>query len=428
MIVNPRVPLHRLVLSLSEALDHVHPEITQHQQRVAYIATKMARQMGIGQPDLVDVFLAAVIHDIGLIGPRNRIRALHLGQLEAVAWHSEVGCLLLKDNPLFARAAEIVRFHHVAWNGGRGSECNGCPVPLASFIVGLADTVEVALKRREPVLEQADRVRHLIQSRKDRQFPPDCVEAFLDVSTPEAFWLDIISDQIYGILLTQIDWPTIEIDAEAFIPIAEIFARLVDASSHWTAVHTAGVAAVAVALAERLGFSRREQCLMRTAGYLHDLGKLAIPTEILDKPGRLTEQERLMIRTHTYHTFRILDTIGGMRQINEWASFHHERLDGKGYPFRHRGEDLTLGSRIMAVADVCSALSEERPYHEGMPQEKALGILDDLVKDGALDGDVVGVLRRDYDAIDHIRRQEQEEYHRKQQSLFSLVDRHEGSM
>ena len=129
------------------------------------------------------------------------------------------------------------------------------------------------------------------------------------------------------------DWPTLTIDEVTLGPIAEVFARIVDSASPWTAVHSAGVAATAVALAERLNFSPRELHLMRAAGYLHDLGKLSTPTQILDKPGKLTENEYAAVRAHTYHTYRILDTIGGMPQICEWAAFHHERLDGNGYPF-----------------------------------------------------------------------------------------------
>jgi HD-GYP domain-containing protein (c-di-GMP phosphodiesterase class II) len=423
MIISPHVPLHRLTLSLSEALDHVHPQIADHQQRVAYIATNLARSMGLRGADLVDVFHAAVLHDIGLIGPRNRIRAIKLGQLEGVRWHAEVGYELLKDNPLFARAAEIIRHHHVFWDEGRGASANGQAVPLTSHMVALADVAETTLKRDRPVLEEAESVTRQIASLDGTQLHPDCVEAFCDLARPEAFWLDMTSNRIYGILLEQIDWPPLEIDEAAVVPIAEVFARLVDASSRWTAVHSAGVTATAVALAERMDFSPREQCLMRAAGYLHDLGKLAVPTEILDKPAKLSENEMLVIKTHTYHTFRILNTIGGLPQINEWASFHHERLDGSGYPFRHAGNDLTLGSRIMAVADVFTAVGEDRPYHAAMPRATALKVLDDLVANGGLDGDVVAVVHRDYEAIDEIRRKEQTAYGWKQEGLAEIVQR-----
>jgi HD-GYP domain-containing protein (c-di-GMP phosphodiesterase class II) len=156
---------------------------------------------------------------------------------------------------------------------------------------------------------------------------------------------------------------------------------------------------------------------MRAAGYLHDLGKLTIPSYILDKPDRLTPDEMLCMKQHTYHTFRILDTIGGFPQVAEWAAFHHERLDGKGYPFHHGAKDLTLGSRIMAVADVFTAIAEDRPYRKGMSKANALGVMEKLVDDGGLDGDVVNKLKSGYEDIDARRAQEQAQYAQEQEQL-----------
>ena len=423
MIINPQVPLHRLVLSLSEALDFVHPKVADHQQRVAYIATRLGRRMGLTGKALVDLFHAAALHDIGLINRDNRIKLLHLGQLEAVHWHAEAGYELLKANPLFSRPAEILRYHHVPWEDGRGAERDGRPVPLESHIISLADGVEVAIDRNRPILEQSRALVRKTNTRSGGRLHPDCVSAFQELARAEAFWLDATSERIYSVLLRQADWPTLTIDEVTLGPIAEVFARIVDSASPWTAVHSAGVAATAVALAERLKFSPRELHLMRAAGYLHDLGKLSTPTRILDKPGKLTENEYAAVRAHTYHTFRILDTIGGMPQICEWAAFHHERLDGNGYPFHHTADDLTLGSRIMAVADVFTSISEDRPYRAGMPSDKAQTVLQTMVDKGALDGDVVRVLIDAYDDIFEVRRQEQARYGEEQRRLQQMMGR-----
>lgn len=423
MIINPQVPLHRLILSLSDALDYVHPRVADHQQRVAYIAIKLARQMGFDGQELVDLFHAAALHDIGLIGVENRLKALHLAQLEQVAWHSQVGFELLKANALFCRAAEIVRDHHTPWVDGRGAECDGRAVPLASHILALADAVERAIDRDIPILEQRESLAKRFASLSGRSFHPDCVDAFRQVARPEAFWLDAASERIYSVLLRHVDWPNLIIDETTLGPIAEIFGLIVDAASRWTTVHSAGVAATAVALAERLSFSPRELHLMRAAGYLHDLGKLSVPTRVLDNSGTLTSADVAVIRGHTYHTFRILDTIGGMPQICEWAAFHHERLDGSGYPFRHDRENLTLGSRIMAVADVFTAVSEDRPYRRGTGPTQSLAILKDVARSGSIDQDVVAALERDHEAIDHARREEQADYAERQRQLAESMSR-----
>ncbi len=421
MIVNPHVPLHRLILSISEGIDYVHPSVADHQLRVAYISTNIARRLGIGGNDLLDVFEAAALHDVGLLGLESRMLLLHHGNFERVRWHAQAGYELLRDLDLFARAAEIVRDHHTPWQHGEGAERPGRSVPFASHIVCLADAAERAIDRNLPVLEQKEFILRQVGLLKGKQFHPDCVEAFQEIAEPEAFWLDCVSERIYSVLLAQMDWPSLTVDGPAVERIAQAFARIVDAMSHWTATHSAAVAAVAVALARRLGFSPREQILMRAAGYLHDIGKLSVPGQILEKPGRLARHEWAIVKGHTYHTFHILTTIGGMPQIAEWAAFHHERIDGTGYPFRHAGHDLTLGSRVMAVADTFSAITAARPYREQLGLPEALDVLDDEADRGALDGDVVALLRRDAEEIHAAMEEGRNEYREKQQRLADFI-------
>ncbi len=421
MIVNPQVPLHRMVMSLAQAMDCVHREVNSHQLRVAYIATSVARQLGFKGPPLLDVFLAAAFHDIGLLRSERRMQAVHLNRLEGLLWHAEVGYQLLRDVPIFADAAELVRCHHTYWNDGRGAEHDGRPVPLASHIIHLGDEVDRRTGRSQPVLPRQQEIIQGILGLSGRQLHPECVRAFEAVAQPESFWLDIVSDRIHSVLPRQIDWPTLTLDEAVIEPIACMLSHLVDASSSWTALHSAGVTATAVALAQRLGFAPREENLLRVAGYLHDLGKLTIPSSILDNSGRLSADETFHMKQHVYHTFRILDSIGGMPQVAEWASFHHERLDGRGYPFRHKGRDLTLGSRIMAVADVFSAITEDRPYRVGMDALRAQSVLETMVADGGIDGDVVKVLKSEYETINEIRRVEQAQYARKHQQVTQLA-------
>lgn len=421
MIINLQVPLHRLVLSLSEALDHVSPAMADHQLRVAYISTRMARVLGYRGQLLRDLFHAAALHDIGLIQVEDRLRLVGSRQLEGLEWHGEAGYELLKDNEFFAPAAPIVRHHHAEWREGRGKEVNGQPVPAACHIVALADAADRLIRRDVPILEQAKSIVERIVSGGRRHFCPECVRAFREVSEAPAFWLDAASRRIYTILGRAVDWPTLVINEGAVQGIAQVFGRLVDGLSPWTATHSAGVAATAVALSERLNFSPREQVLMRAAGYLHDLGKVTVSSSILDKRGKLTPEQWAVVRGHTYVTFHVLDTIGGMPQISEWAAFHHERLDGKGYPFGHGSKDLTLGARIMGVADTFTAITEDRPYRKGMDSKEATAVLGKLVDNGGLDGDVVAALVKDLDRINSIRRREQVSYAVKQRQLSAVM-------
>jgi len=409
-------------MSLSESLDHVSLSMTNHQLRVAYISTRMARLMGYRGRRLRDIFHAGALHDIGLIRAEHRIHMATSNDLRGLLWHGEAGYELLRDNEFFAAAADIIRDHHVAWGNGRGAEKLDRPVSPACHILALADYVDRHTRKDVPILHQAENLAKRIIEGRGKVFHPDCVGAFLSASEPQSFWLDFASKRIYSVLNAHVDWPTLTIDEDAAGGIAHVFGRVVDGLSPWTGTHSAGVAATAVALAERMHFSPREIKLMRAAGYLHDLGKITVPSAILDKRGKPSKSEWAILQGHTYFTFRILDTIGGMPQVSEWAAFHHERLDGKGYPFHHTAGELTLGSRIMAVADTTTALLEDRPYRERVSVQKTIEILHEFVADGSLDGDVVDVLLRNFDPIDAIRLSEESAYAVKQQEIAEAVD------
>ena len=138
---------------------------------------------------------------------------------------------------------------------------------------------------------------------------------------------------------------------------------------------------------------------MEIAGNLHDLGKMVVPNAILEKAGPLTDEEFAVMRQHTYHTYLVLNSMKGLGGIAEWAAFHHEKLDGSGYPFRIGAGGLSIGSRIMAVADMCTALAEDRPYRAGMRRDEIIDVLRDGVRRGLLDRGVVATLESRRDEI-----------------------------
>ena len=137
------------------------------------------------------------------------------------------------------------------------------------------------------------------------------------------------------------------------------------------------------------------------------MGKVGISNEILDKPGKLTEEEFNYIKQHPYFTYRILEPIAGMDILNTWAAYHHERLDGQGYPFGFGEADLSVGCQLMAVADVLTALREDRTYRPGMSVEKTLGILNQMAG-SALSPTLVSLAIENFDQIDSARKRRQD--------------------
>lgn len=173
-----------------------------------------------------------------------------------------------------------------------------------------------------------------------------------------------------------------------------------------------GVSASATKLASLLNMSPSECHEMRIAGYLHDLGKLAVPETIIEKEGMLDTAERGVIKSHTYYTYSILKKVKGLEKIATWASFHHETLTGEGYPFHRSAKDLPFGSRIMAVADIFTALTEDRPYRQGMNKEEVIKVFTTLTSEGKIDQTVTDTLLENYDELNRTRQTAQIEHDR----------------
>jgi len=128
------------------------------------------------------------------------------------------------------------------------------------------------------------------------------------------------------------------------------------------------------------------------AGLLHDLGKLRVPDEILDKPSQLDEHERNIINAHSFETFQILRGIKGFEEIAVWAGYHHEQPGGGGYPFHVQGDILPLEARILRVADIFQAMAQNRPYRAGLSKEQVLDFMRGLVAQGRVEPEIFAVL------------------------------------
>ncbi|QDX81578.1 hypothetical protein B9N43_10150 [Denitratisoma sp. DHT3] len=405
-----RVKLFDMVLGLSRALDLLHPAIGDHHMRVAYIACCLAEELGLPDEDVQTVLIAGALHDVGTVSSSSRLHLLgealrnyHIDEatlLENIHAHGFVGRGMLREFLPFDAAARAICFHHVEWNFGRGQEFTGEEVPLLSAILHLADRVAILPDPAGYVLAQARDIRERVALDSGKRFHPEVAAAFQTVSGKESFWLDIVNKHKEFTIHRRFGHSELELDLEALIKLSGIFGKIVDFFTPFTATHSLSVALVSEGLGAHLGFSVEQAKLLRIAGHLHDIGKLAVPPAILHKPDKLTPEELLVVKQHPYYTHQILSTVPGLETVNTWAALHHERLDGRGYPYQHT--DVPLGSRIVAVADIFAAITEERPYRKGMEQARAIAVLDQMACENAIDGDVVAILRGNYDEIRHL--------------------------
>jgi len=392
----PIVNLGNLLLTLSEAMDLSNPSISQHQYRTAYIALEIASYAGIQGDRLENIFTASLLHDIGALTVEEKI-LLHNNEAESEELHTVRGEILLNRIPWLKCISKIVRNHHRDWNDWDEGLEN--PVVMASQIINLSDYVERQIDRNRYILYQTEDIVETVRKLQNGQVNEKIVSYFIDISEREDFWLDLVNPRLYSVLLHNGPFHNRSVDLYDILLISNLYRDLIDFKSPYTATHTSGVAECATKLSELFGFADIDIKYMKIAGNFHDIGKLLIPNSIIEKPGKLTAHEYAIMRCHSYYTYYTIDSIGGLRRIAEWAAFHHEKLDGSGYPFHYSGDEIGTGSRIMAVADIFTALIEDRPYRKGMDKNRIYQIIMSQADCNLLDKKIVDLLFDNFDAI-----------------------------
>lgn len=418
------VKLQNLLLSLSDALDLADPLINQHQIRTAFIAWQISRVMDLPQTFENDLFIASLLHDVGALSPEEKL-SIHDMEVANPDQHCILGERLLKSVPIFSAASWMVRYHHTPWEQFEVLVPTGSI--LGAQIISLADHVERSISRSQFILHQNEAIIEHIRSLSGNVIAPELLDVFLSLSYREDFWLDLVSPRLYSVLLNNGPCQSIDVEPSRLLAISEMFRAMIDFRSRFTATHSSGVATAAATLSRLFGFTETEVEMMEVAGNLHDLGKLVIPNHILTKPDKLTREEYALMRQHTYHTYMVLKTIGGIQQVAEWAAFHHEHLDGSGYPFHLTARDLSIQSRIMGVADVFTALSENRPYRASMDRESILRTLTRMSQRNWLDASVVALLEKNYAMVTEATRSRQDEVQNEYELNFLVAEAGSGS-
>lgn len=398
---NIQINLYDILAGISSAQDLVSPKLSNHHQQVAYLSYRLSEHFNLATDQQKDIFLAGLIHDIGVISSKEMLELIEVESI-TVNHHAFRGAKLFEGFRPLHSAAGIIKFHHIPWDNGKGSSYMGEEIPFASHIIHLADRICGLFRSDRNILTQLPDILSAIRKQTNTVFHPDIVDVLFKLSKKEYIWLDLISKFPIK-MISDVRLFNIFIEIDDIVDLTLVFSQIIDFRSRFTASHSAGVAKTAEKLAQLTGFSPYECKMMLVAGYLHDLGKIAISDDILDKPSKLNEDEFNEMRAHTYYTYHLLEPVAQLNTINTWAAYHHEKLDGTGYPFHIAGDNISLGARIMAVADVFTALTENRPYRRGMNFDNTKNVLNNMVASNALDGKIVRLLIDNFHEINTIR-------------------------
>ena len=389
------VDIHNAITALSCALDLVGVDEIRHGKRVAIIARTIALHLNWQETECLSILYSGMLHDCGVSRFHEHHKLTETLEWDGAEDHCIRGADYLSACPPLAHLSAEIRYHHTRWEKLPASPVDH-RIRLRANLLYLADRIDMLqvpflnsgliLIKYPAIIEQIKKLSGVL-------FAPELVDAFAEIANVEAFWLAMEPEYLdEDLRRIGSHIPTTLLDIPALKELARLFSRVVDAKSPYTDEHSQRVAHIARQLAIDFGIEGYELEQVEIAGLLHDIGKLRVSEDIIDKPGNLTPEERATMHRHSYDTFRILQRVFDDSKIPTWAGFHHETLLGDGYPFKTGIKQLDLECRIITVADIFQALAQERPYRRTMSLDYIVNDLQSRVATGHLDAEVVAKL------------------------------------
>lgn len=295
--------------------------------------------------------------------------------------------------------SNVILYHHEHADGTGPFQKKWNEIPLFARIIHLADTIDIIGNNPGSGNNSWNFICQYLLKNRDGLFDSECVNAFFHAFTHSESFI-CLSDNSFEMKLWEIiprqkqvfDWKTCK-------NVADFFAKIVDYKSSFTSRHSIGVAEKAAFFAQYIGYDSINVQKIYLAGALHDIGKMAVGNEILEKTDKLTDDEFSKMKNHAGYTYLILSEVNDFEEIRDWAAFHHEKLNGKGYPFGKTAAELNEPERIMACIDIYQALTEDRPYKKGLSHEKTCEMLDDMAQKGFVDSDISKKIRECFGGI-----------------------------
>lgn len=379
---------NKMLFAFSYALDCVEKDcfktISFHGKRVAYFTMLLGKYYQMNNEQINNLIGYSLLHDNGL--SEYYKYGDNIDNNEFLKDHCLVGEENVSLLPFFGNMENVIKYHHERADGNGPFQIPLNKISLFSQLIHIIDWVDVhydlesmSYQEYEIMLEDMKKNIHIIYSQ-------ECFEAFQKTIT-----FDIIKNTVQHLnelLEKQVDDIYQDFSNTELYQICLLFARIIDSKSPFTKRHSVGVAGKAAQMAIFYQYDEDMITKIFFSGALHDVGKLVIDRDILEKPACLTDQEYTYIQTHAYYSYKILSDMG-LGDIVHWSSFHHEKLDGSGYPFGKKAHELDFIDRLLACCDIYQALIEERPYKQPLTHKEAISIMNEMAQGQKIDSKIV---------------------------------------
>ena len=374
----------------SYILKGIDEELFLHGHRVAYILLKYLEEQGkYSEYEINQMVQIAILHDIGACKLEERFK--HEFPEADLSNHSVCGYIFLENYTVYSTdMAEICLYHHLPYE--KYSLINSRYKEIAMLFNILNDIDNIY--KNKLLLDMED-----ILSNVDENFITEVSNIFLKINKDNILDKKIISGEYWNELYDYLD--TIEISKEELEQFTKMVVQCNNFRSKGTLEHSITVEVITYNLYKLLGIVREDMNTILFAAFCHDLGKLLTPIEILEKPAKLTYEEMEIMKDHVIQTGMILKGLG-LEEVGRIAEMHHEKLDGTGYPYGLKDEEIPMEAKILAVADILSALMEKRSYKEKFSKDRTLDILQAMAEENKIDKNVVRVVVENYDHLVNI--------------------------
>lgn len=360
--------------------NHVDPRLTEHGARVAYLVSLMLRKTSrYTESQLRDICFLAQLHDVGAYKTEEISNMLKFETTDI--WdHSFYGYLFIRYFSPLAPLAPGVLLHHIPWSALVEEKELTAEIRNLAQLLHIADRIDISMSvegRSWPDTKK------LLLKQAGSRFSPDMVTLASGLNLEKPIKEEWKKDAEYSGILSRIPLTSGEITG-----YLKMLVFIIDFRSHHTVAHTITTTSISYELAKHLNLDETRINQVLCGALLHDLGKIGIPVEILEFPGKLSPQAMKIMKTHVDITEQIFN--GDIDEtIKQISLRHHEKLDGSGYPKGLTAGCLTTEERLMAIADITSALAGTRSYKDSFPKDRIISILTQMKNDGLLDGHIV---------------------------------------
>ena len=396
--------------ALSFALDTVQYEMggisNEHGKHVAFISYFIGKYLNYDNDKLNDLVGLAILHDNAfteyvreeynngelvdydeLLENESNVTKLRNGFL-TLPRHNVVGEENIRLIPFRTNVKDVILCHHENADGTGPLKKHDYETNEMAQIIHIADMMDVLFDLKKLTKEELDVAYKKIKNLEGKLFSPKMVDALINSFTYKE--LKALQDEgVIPYLKKNLESNICDYTDDQIKNLCLFFAKIIDYKSSITKDHSLGVAEKCYKMAKYYNFDDDKALRFYFAGAFHDIGKLIINNDVLEKPGKLTSKEFEYIKNHANATEKILSQIDGIEDITCWASRHHEKLDGSGYNKSISADELSFEDRLLACIDIYQALTEKRSYKDEFAHQNSIEIMYEMAYNNKIDINIV---------------------------------------